>query len=109
MKYFKFYNARNKRSSSSYQLDIFSHIFMHISGGFSLAVVNFDFSKAFEKFSHDILLAKLLAYGIDRNLYFWICVFLRNRTQLVKILGVSSLSKPITSGVIQGSFIDPLL
>jgi len=40
-----------------------------------------DFSKAFDKVSHCLLLLKLGYYGINSQLIKWITLFLTNQTQ----------------------------
>ena len=62
-----------------------------------------DFSKAFDKVSHDHLLYKLDCAGIDKNTRNWIRSFLSGRTQRVIIDGDESGAVPVTSGVPQGT------
>ena len=68
-----------------------------------------DYKSAFDCISHPKLLLKLSSYGITGNLYLWIKSFLTSRTQIVKINSSNSLSCPVTSGVVQGSVIGPML
>ena len=69
----------------------------------------FDFRKAFDLVSHKKLILKLSAYGIRGNLLQLIEDFLSNRTQVTKVGFARSNLAAITSGVIQGSCLGPLL
>ena len=68
-----------------------------------------DFSKAFDKVSHSILLLKLSRLGFPDFFVCWLSSFLSGRTQSVKFRNSSSVSFNVTSGVPQGSHIGPLL
>ena len=72
-------------------------------------VLYLDFSKAFDKVDHEILLRKLHAYGIRGKLYQWIAAFLKGRKQYVIVEGWKSFIAAVMSGVPQGTVLGPLL
>ena len=72
-------------------------------------MIQLDFSKAFDKVPHDLLLHKLTFYGLETNTTKWISAFLSSRSQEVMVEGKSSLRAEVTSGVPQGSVLGPLL
>jgi len=64
-----------------------------------------DFSKAFDKVSHEKLALKLHDYGIRGPALKWVKGFLDNRHQSVIVNGSSCEPIPVSSGVPQGSSI----
>jgi hypothetical protein len=75
----------------------------------SLDVVYLDFSKAFDKVSHILLLHKFQALGVRGRCIEWIKPFLSARTFVVRVGSHFSLEKSVASGVPQGSVLDPIL
>ena len=71
--------------------------------------VYIDYSKAFDTVSHPKLFHKLSAYGIGGNVLAWIIHLLTDRTQKTRVSNSLSESACITSGVVQGSCLGPLL
>ena len=63
----------------------------------------FDFSKAFDKINHGIMLKKLSLLGLDRNFYYIIKSYLTGRTQSVRIEDHLSAPRIVQTGVSQGS------
>ena len=73
-------------------------------------VVYFDFAKAFDSVSHDVILHKLKhEFGIDGLLLKFLKSYLENRTQQVLVGGSKSEYLDVLSGVPQGSILGPLL
>ena len=68
-----------------------------------------DLSKAFDCLSHELLAAKLSAYGVDISAIRLIYDYLTNRKQKLKIENHYSLRRDLFFGVPQGSILGPLL
>ena len=68
-----------------------------------------DLSKALDCIPHDLLIAKLEAYGINENLLAYLYSYLSNRKQCVRIINVTSDFETIISGVPQGFIVGPIL
>ena len=67
-----------------------------------------DFSKAFDKVSHEKLVLKLHGYGLRGPALKWVKGFLDNRHQSVIVNGSSSEPTPVSSGVPHVSVLGPL-
>ena len=83
---------------------------MHmLSSDTTVDMIYLDFSKAFDKVDHGILLHKLKDVGIRGKFGIWFFQFLTNMTHYVRIPGGISKYNPVLSGVPQGIVLGPLL
>ena len=77
--------------------------------GFVAETVLMDLSKAFDCVPHDLLIAKLDAYGFDRKSLIFFYSYLKRRKQCLNLNNIQSIFKTLLSGVPQGSILGPLL
>ena len=81
---------------------------LELDRGGELALVQIDFSAAFDRVNHGGLVFKLREAGVGGLILKVFQIFLSSRTQRVKVDGVFSSSIDV-SGVPQGSVLGPLL
>jgi len=67
-----------------------------------------DFSKAFDRVDHNVIVSKLIDRGAPHCLIRWICSYLNDRRQSVRIDGQYSNWLSLAGGMPQGSLIGPL-
>ena len=67
-----------------------------------------DLSKAYDCIPHELLIAKLEAYGLHKNSLNLLADYLSGRKQKTKISSVFSEWSKIISGIPQGSILGPL-
>ena len=103
------YGFVSGRSSTAQLLSTLQTIRKNLDKGLQTDVVFMDISKAFDTVDHAILLQKLRDFGISGSLLLWFENYLSGRFQRVTVLGATSTSLPITSGVSQGSLLAPFL
>ena len=81
----------------------------HLDNNEVVGGVLMDLSKAFDCIPHDLLIAKLSAYGVDKIALKYIYSYLKKRQQCVRINNIYSSFEEIISGVPQGSIVGPIL
>ena len=68
-----------------------------------------DFSKAFDCINLNILVTKLVNLGVRKSILPWICSFLSDRKQRVKLGNSVSEWATVNAGVSQGTKLGPIL
>jgi hypothetical protein len=111
------YGFKPKSSTTCALLDIQDYITSQLekSSTIAIAVLTIDFSKAFDRIDHTILIEKLRKLKssenktINTNFIKWLQVYLKDRKQIVRVNSSCSEAINITSGVPQGSSLSPYL
>ena len=98
-----------KHSTTSNLLECTRNWTVALNNKKTVDVIYIDYRRAFDSIVHNKLLIKLRGFGVDGLLYNWIEAFLYNRTQRVCIENCLSDPIPVTSGIIQGSVLGPIL
>ena len=73
--------------------------------GFFVRAVLMDLSNAFDCMPHDLLIAKLNAYGFDRKSLVFLYSYLKRSKQCVNVNNIQSTFQTLLSGVPQGSIL----
>ena len=80
-----------------------------LNNGSKVGEIIMDLSKAFDRHNHDLLLAKLEAYGLDNNTVSFMRSYLTNRLQRCKVKNSFSEWVKISAVVPKGSILGPLI
>ena len=80
-----------------------------LDNNFVVGAVLTDLPKTFDCIPHDLLIAKLAAYGLSEEALMYILTYLSNRKQCVRINDTYIEFKNIITGVPQGSTLGPFL
>lgn len=97
------------RSTTSNLVCLTQYISTHLDQAGQVDVIYTDFSKAFDRLDHGILLAKLSDIGLTTPFLTFFASYLKDRKLKVDCRGVRSIEISATSGVPQGSVLGPLL
>ena len=100
---------RKKKSTISAIALLLDSLYREINENRNVYIVYLDLKKAFNTISHDRMISKLQALGLDVMTLSWFKSYLSNRRQCVKLNNLTSDTLPITYGVPQGSILGPIL
>ena len=96
-------------STTTNLLEFTTSVITAFDSGLQTDTIYTDFSKAFDKVNHDLLLFKLNKLGFSPVFLKWISTYLKNRYQCVLFRECKSKNISVLSGVPQGSHLGPLL
>jgi hypothetical protein len=103
------YGFQRNMSTEHNLVQVVNFISKAINNGKYCIGIFLDLKKAFDVCSHDILLKKLVKFGIEGNALNWFKSYLSNRCQKVDINGKFSSEALINISVMQGTILGPIL
>ena len=100
---------RSLYSTQTALLETTNNWSINIDNGLLNGVIFIDLKKAFDTIDHEIILRKLVNYGVDENSLRWFASYLSNRGQKCNVNGALPYANEISCGVPQGSIIGSIL
>ena len=98
------------KSCTSNLLEVLDHVGPLLDDGQQVDMIYMDMSKAFDKVNHGCLLQKFHEFGFGGSLLQWFISYLMGRYQRVTVLGETTDTLPVSSGIPhQGSILGPIL
>lgn len=98
-----------KRSANTNLMEFVHYSLNGLNAASRVDVLYLDFSKAFDRVNHNVLLRKLATFDVPNNVLLWLRSYLSNRRQYVKLGENESADFLVNSGVPQGSHIGPTI
>ena len=95
-------------SCTSNLLEVLDHVGSLLDDGKQVGMIFIDMCKAFDKVNHGCLLQKSYKFGFRGSLLQWFSSYLMGRYQRVTVLGETSATLPVSSGIPQGSILGPM-
>ena len=106
----KYVSAYRKNHSCQHVLiRLLEELKHNLDNNYIVGAILMDLSKAFDCIHHDLLMAKMEAYGFDEYTRKYIYSYLKGRRQCVRINGVHSNFQTLLAGVPQGSILGPII
>ena len=99
---------RKKYSTNHVLIRMIENWKKHLDDKKCVGAVLMDLSKAFDCIPHDLLIAKMHAYGFDFRSLIYFYSYLKRRKQSVKINNTKSSFQVLKSGIPQGSILGPI-
>lgn len=99
----------NARSTTTNQLVFQKYILDVFSSGYQIEVISTDFSKAFDKVDHTILISKLFSISIRDPFLSWFPSYISNRKIIIKYINFISILFNVSSGVPQCTHLVPII
>lgn len=103
------FGFRKNHSTNYLMFDLIDEIYKGKSRSCTPGIIFLDIKKAFDTVNHDILIKKLIYYGIGGAVLTWFKNFLQGRYQCTKIRNIISNFLIVKAGVPQGSVLGPIL
>jgi len=102
------YGCLKGKSTTHELVDILHHWHQALDNGQCVRALFIDYAKAFDHVDHSLVIRKLRALDVPDILLRWMCSFLSNRQQRVKLFNVLSDWLELTGAMPQGSYLGPL-
>ena len=103
------FGAIKGRSTTHALVDILHHWHQALDNSDSLRVVFIDYAKAFDHVDHSTFVRKLYNFNVPQFLIRWLCSFLTNRMQRVKLSEYFSEWLTLKGSIPQGTWLGPLV
>jgi hypothetical protein len=100
---------QRQKNCTTQLIQVYHNILEALDKRNEIDIIYLDFTKAFDKVSHPLLLQKLGEFGFRGRLLMWLGSYLSGRKQRVVLEGQHSDWLDVFSGVPQGSILGPLL
>ena len=100
---------QRQKNCSTQLIQVYHNILEALDKCNEIDIIYLDFTKAFDKVSHPLLLQKLEEFGFRGRLMMWLGSYLSGRKHRVVLEGQQSDWLAVSSGVPQGSILGPLL
>ena len=102
------YGALKGRSTTHALMDIIHHWHQALDNNETVRAVFIYYAKAFDHVGHTVI-RKLYDFGVDNVLIRWVCSFLAQRFQRVKLSDCFSKWLPLKGSMPQGTWLGPLI